>query len=249
MAALLALTGVAAAAQPAQASSRTVTLRSGPIVVDGYAVRYGTTRVPSVGVNGHITSMHARVVDRAGRRVPVARMMLHHITFIDLGRPVRAMGILHVYVAPSAPGGAPAPRCSPTPLDIAESQQKPSGLTSPPAVTVPLTRIGPDGRARIVDAPAGPSVELDRPQTYTIDIRRPRLSPATLVVPVGTRLRWRFSDSTRHDVTVADGPLGFSSLPSAHGATFSRPLATPGVYKLFCSLHPVKMSQRVVVRP
>ena len=87
MAALLALTGVAAAAQPAQASSRTVTLRSGPIVVDGYAVRYGTTRVPSVGVNGHITSMHARVVDRAGRRVPVARMMLHHITFIDLGRP------------------------------------------------------------------------------------------------------------------------------------------------------------------
>ena len=153
MAALLALTGVAAAAQPAQASSRTVTLRSGPIVVDGYAVRYGTTRVPSVGVNGHITSMHARVVDRAGRRVPVARMMLHHITFIDL------------------------------------------------------------------------------------------------LVPVGTRLRWRFSDSTRHDVTVADGPLGFSSQPSAHGATFSRRLATPGVYKLFCSLHPVKMSQRVVVRP
>jgi len=48
---------------------------------------------------------------------------------------------------------------------------------------------------------------------------------------------------------VADGPLGFSSQPASRGVTFERRLTAPGVYKLFCSLHPARMTQRVTVRP
>jgi plastocyanin len=449
---LLAVAVGALATEEAEAAPRTVTLRSGPVVVEGYAVRYGTSRVPAPRVDGHITRMHARVVDRRGRPVPIARMMLHHITFIDKGSPrlpksdpsycperpgrrfygtgeedqamllpagygyrvrardrweanwmvmnhghrvdrvwiqytmtiddapgleavtpywigvvpcrgdpifdvpgggapgsiheqaaawrvpqdgrivaagghihggsagialqepacggrvlvestplygqpdhpyynvlpvlhepgpistswatsrtgigvrkgdrlrivarydaerlhVRAMGILHVYVA--APRRRPegAQRCPPPPADLVQKQQKAGGRTVAPAVTVPLTRIGADGRARAVEAPAGRTERVPPSGRYTVEIRRPRFTPPNLIVAAGTRVRWRFSDVTRHDVTVADGPLGFSSQPVRGGTAFERRLTEPGVYKLFCSLHPARMTQRVTVTP
>jgi len=42
-----------------------------------------------------------------------------------------------------------------------------------------------------------------------------------------------------HDVTVASGPRGFSDR-----GRFTQALDTPGTYELFCSLHPVSMTQR-----
>jgi plastocyanin len=67
-------------------------------------------------------------------------------------------------------------------------------------------------------------------------------------VPRGTTLRWRFPGSEPHNVTLASGPAGFASLNLANGASFKERLKKPGVYRLFCSLHPVQMQQVVTVR-
>jgi plastocyanin len=160
---------------------------------------------------------------------------------------VRAMGILHLYMAPPV-RGASKDACPPIPPDLAEGQQKALGRLLPPSIRVPLTGIGPDGRARSIERPDGKQVVFKRARRLTIDIKGESLNPPNLTVPAGTTLQWRFGDNLRHDVTVADGPFGFSSQPLNREATFTKKLTRPGVYKLFCSLHPVSMKQRVVVR-
>jgi plastocyanin len=59
---------------------------------------------------------------------------------------------------------------------------------------------------------------------------------------------WRFDGSIDHDVTLANGPYGFSSDNLSGGKTFSITLTRPGTYKLFCALHPVQMTQVIRVR-
>jgi plastocyanin len=63
----------------------------------------------------------------------------------------------------------------------------------------------------------------------------------------GTRFTWRFIGPSEHDVTLASGPVGFSS-PSVRRARWSRRFDRRGVYRLYCSLHPVSMTQIVRVR-
>lgn len=450
---LLACVGAVLVALPAStagAAQRTIVKRFGPIGIGPYAVKYRTSRLPAPNVDGHIVRMHARIVDRRGRQMPVNRMMLHHLTFKDLGRPghtrrdvtyckgslgerfygtgeedrelvfppgygyrtrkgdrwdgnwmlmnhgprsdqawieyrvtvdsspsltgvkaywagvtdgcgidpifdvpggappgsvhnenapwtvptsgrivvagghmhggalnvelrqpacgertlaasrplyglpdhdyyrvlpnlhepgpissslittptgipvrrgerlristdydasvmhVRAMGIMHVYIAPGP--ARTANRCAPLPGDITETMQKTAGRLEPPAWTVPLTGIDGNGRAVAIERPPGPVTRLDTPRTVTIDVTSQKLRPANLEVPVGTTLRWRFNDELKHDITVADGPFGFSSQPLSGRRSYRRTLSRPGVYKLFCSLHPVAMTQRIDVR-
>ena len=157
---------------------------------------------------------------------------------------VRAMGIMHVYIAPGPP---PKDPCGPLP-ERAETLQKPSGRLQPPAWTVPLTGIAPDGRAIEIDRPPGQTKRIEAPATITIDVTSPRFKLNNLDVPAGTTLRWRFDDELKHDITVADAPFGFSSQPLSGGHSYQRTLTQPGAYKLFCSLHPVAMTQRIDVR-
>jgi len=63
----------------------------------------------------------------------------------------------------------------------------------------------------------------------------------------GTRFRWHFVGAVAHNVTLASGPVGFSS-PSTTRGTFSYRFRRRGVYKLFCSLHPTRMTQKIRVR-
>jgi plastocyanin len=72
-------------------------------------------------------------------------------------------------------------------------------------------------------------------------------SAQRVVLRRGTTFRWRFAGPSRHDVTLANGPVGFSSQSLASG-TFSFRFTRPGVYRLFCSLHPTQMTQVVTVR-
>ncbi|HEX8122138.1 MAG TPA: plastocyanin/azurin family copper-binding protein [Solirubrobacteraceae bacterium] len=448
---LLVFLGALTLALPATApaAQRTITKRFGPVGIGPYAVKYRTSRFPSPRVDGHIVRMHARLVGRDGRPLPIGRMMLHHLTFKDLGRPghtrrdvtyckgslgerfygtgeedrelvfpqgygyrihrrdrwdanwmlmnhsaksdrawveytvtvdddpavadlrafwvgvtngcgvdpifdvpghgppgsvhtesagwtvpisgriivagghihggaldvglqqprcadrdlfvshplygnedhpyyhvlpnlhepgpisssllttptgvpvekgerlritthydaqtmhVRAMGIMHVYIAP---GRKPQDPCAALPADKTEVLQKDGGRLAPPAWTVPLTGIGPDGRATTIDRPPGRIRHYDAPRTITIDVTSPRFELNNLDVPAGTTVRWRFDDELKHDVTVADGPFGFSSQPLSAGRSYRRTLTQPGAYKLFCSLHPVAMTQRIDVR-
>ena len=71
--------------------------------------------------------------------------------------------------------------------------------------------------------------------------------PDRVLVRAGTLFRWRFLGAAQHDVTLANGPVGFSS-PSVSSGTFAHRFARRGVYHLFCSLHPTRMTQTVIVR-
>ena len=62
----------------------------------------------------------------------------------------------------------------------------------------------------------------------------------------GTRFTWRFAGGTAHDVTLATGPVGFSS-PSLTRGTYSFRFTRSGTYRLFCSLHPSRMTQVITV--
>jgi plastocyanin len=63
----------------------------------------------------------------------------------------------------------------------------------------------------------------------------------------GARFTWNFRGGVEHDVTLASGPAGFAS-PSMRRGSYTYRFSRRGTYKLFCSLHPARMTQVVNVR-
>lgn len=58
----------------------------GPIEVGAYAVRQDVTfGLPKPPVDGAIRHMEVDITDRGGTPVPISRLMLHHIVFLNLG--------------------------------------------------------------------------------------------------------------------------------------------------------------------
>jgi hypothetical protein len=136
----------------------------------------------------------------------------------------RVMGIMLVFLAPEPVSPcAPAPALAPDPL---------SNPGAPPRVVLPLLR-QPTGR-----------LFRDVFSTWAGDFRygHQRLSVAR-----GTMFRWRFLGRERHDVTLASGPVGFASQTRSSGS-FSFRFSRAGTYRLFCSIHPTRMTQIVTVR-
>lgn len=155
----------------------------------------------------------------------------------------RVMGISVVYVAPDATVTDP---CGPLPGDVTYSR-RPAGRTSPPRFTVPLTGIDPaSGRAVTIKAPPGRRVALR--DGATVRIRRFSFSRRNIALRKGSRLTWRFEDGrTIHNVTLASGPIGFGSDNLDQGR-FTQRFSKKGTYRIFCALHPVAMTESVVVR-
>jgi plastocyanin len=135
----------------------------------------------------------------------------------------RVMGIVMVFLAP-----APETGCGAMPLlDVDLGQPGP-----PPHMVMPLPRAPRGPLARDI---SGTSVGDYRFANERVSIRR------------GTTFTWRFVGPDRHDVTLVSGPVGFSS-PSTQSGRFRFHFTRPGVYNLFCSLHPARMTQTVTVR-
>ena len=63
----------------------------------------------------------------------------------------------------------------------------------------------------------------------------------------GATLNWQFSGNELHNLTLANGPVGIGTDNLDLGRTFSKRFGRPGTYRFFCALHPVQMTQRVVV--
>jgi plastocyanin len=142
----------------------------------------------------------------------------------DNSRPhTRVMGIMLVFVAPG-----PVAHCGPAPALPRDPLSHPS---APPRVTIPLFR-----------QPVGPWERVLAAQVGDFAYSAPRV-----VLRRGSTFRWRFAGPSRHDVTLASGPVGFSS-PSVASGSFSFRFTKPGVYRLYCSLHPTTMTQIVTVR-
>src|SRR3954453_21263910 len=75
-------------ASAAQAATRTMTLRYGPVAMGNFNVEFPKVRVPAPRVNGYVVSMHAQLTDGRGRRVTIRDVMLHHTVFFQDRRTV-----------------------------------------------------------------------------------------------------------------------------------------------------------------
>jgi plastocyanin len=134
----------------------------------------------------------------------------------------RVMGIMLLYLA-----GGQVSGCRPTPkLDVDLGHP-----SYPPSFTFPLPR-----------APTG---------SYATGIASTTVDDGGFGAPLvrlqrGATFTWSFGGVVQHDVTLVSGPVGFSS-PWTLAGTYSHTFTRRGTYKLFCSLHPARMSQIVVV--
>ena len=140
----------------------------------------------------------------------------------------RVMGIMGLYISPdpTVPAG-----CAPLPGDVQVTRIP--GPATPPRFRMPVRR------------PAGRAVLLGR--GAAVDVAAGAFAPANVAVPQGALVRWRFYDDALHNVTLADGPRGFSSPNLSDGRDYEQRLTRPGVYRLVCSLHPATMTATVTV--
>jgi plastocyanin len=162
---------------------------------------------------------------------------------------VRAMGIMIVAFAPD-PSVTGA--CGPLPSDFHEYQTTDlRGRSKTPRTSIPLNYLPPDElgdgrRARRVKRP--PGLTEVRPHGGTVDVGDLYFSPANMQVRRGSTVRWRFVGGLLHNVTLAQGPKGFSSFDLDRARTYSQKLTEPGTYRLFCGLHPTTMLETVTVK-
>jgi plastocyanin len=162
----------------------------------------------------------------------------------DDQRPhVKVMAVMHVYMARD-PGASHT--CDPLPADLTNQNVPVPGRTVAPVIRVPLTGIGPNGRAQTVNDVPGPQKVVSG--STNVLVHDFQFSQPKLSIPLGASITWRFPDTTSHDVTLANGPFGFSSPFSRAGRKYTQQFTQPGRYQLFCSLHPVVMHEIVNVR-
>jgi plastocyanin len=84
--ALAAVAACIALPAAATAKERTLTMRFGPVDLNGYETGTGVNNTRAPRLNGYITRMHAYLVDAAGRPIPQQRVMLHHVLFTNQSR-------------------------------------------------------------------------------------------------------------------------------------------------------------------
>jgi plastocyanin len=155
---------------------------------------------------------------------------------------MRVMGIDHVYIAHGAraPGG-----CAKLPADAQELGPDFLGREAPPHMDLTLAAMGKDGYAHPIGAPPGAERRFDSRGEVTE--RFHEFAPRRLSIPAGGSVRWTFQDQDLHDATLVTGPRGFSS-PPIWGGAYTHRFNVPGTYRIYCSLHPVYMTQVVTVR-
>lgn len=141
----------------------------------------------------------------------------------------RVMNIMFAYLVRGE-----VERCGPRPDDIELTNRPKRFRKDPPEFHVPLI-FKPRGAFR--PASGGP-----------LDVGDFFFRPQRVTAQRGETITWGFSGDTLHNVTVADGPRGFSSEWSGRGQSFSYAPTKPGTYKMFCSLHPAYMTQELRVK-
>jgi plastocyanin len=162
----------------------------------------------------------------------------------DAERPhVRVMSVMHIYMARAkdVPAG-----CAPMPADATNENIEVPGRDEAPVVDIPLTGLDENGRAVEIDRPPGATRSFDG--NVKVRVKDYAYDKVNISIPQGASITWKFHDPISHDITMATGPLGFSSAYSRLGRTFTQRFTRSGSYKLFCSLHPVLMHQTVDVR-
>ncbi len=162
----------------------------------------------------------------------------------DNSRPhTRVMGISQIYVDPDP---TVTQNCSPMPNDIAKLGPSEAGRSQPPEFTVPLTGLNSAGQAVTIKAPAGKLTKVKGGTVIPVGDRF--FAQPNVQVKVKKGLTWQFSGTELHNITLANGPAGIASENLNGGRGFWASFPKKGTYNFFCSLHPVQMHQRVVVK-
>lgn len=154
----------------------------------------------------------------------------------------RVMGIFIVYIAPDAA----AQTCQPLPGDVQTFSTDQPGRSGPIPYTIPLTGLNAAGEAITIKQPPGRLKKAKSGDTVQVQDRyfgRPNVE-----LKRGASLNYQFSGNELHNLTLANGPLGIGSDNLDGGRTFTQKFSRAGTYRFFCGLHPVQMSQRVVVK-
>lgn len=185
----------------------------------------------------------SRTLSASGFQVAKGEQLQLTTTYDNEVPHTRAMGIMLLYAADAA---APPPRCAPLPTDVVVQETKRPHRDAVPRFTVPLTGLNERGRAIEIAKPPGRRVKAK--DGSIVRVRGFRFSRPNLSLPRGAKLRWRFDDPELHDVTLASGPRGFASTHLSDRRTYTQEFDTPGTYRIFCSLHPVRMTQTVRVQ-
>jgi plastocyanin len=156
---------------------------------------------------------------------------------------VRVMGIFIVYIA-ADPGVTQA--CEAPPGDVQTFSTNQPGRSGPIPFTIPLTGLNAQGEAVTIDKPPGKTKRLKKGRTMPVGDRF--FSNPNLRIKRGTSLGWEFRGNELHNLTLANGPVGIASDNLDQARRFTYRFTRPGTYRFFCSLHPVQMAQRVVVK-
>jgi plastocyanin len=81
--------------------------------------------------------------------------------------------------------------------------------------------------------------------TKSVTIGDNFFKPTKVTVRAGTKVVWKWTGSSPHNVTVTSGPKKFHSKTQTKG-TFSAIPHTKGTYNIICTIHGFKM--KLVVR-
>lgn len=77
----------------------------------------------------------------------------------------------------------------------------------------------------------------DASASKSVTVKNFAFSPSTVTARHGTKITWKFRDSTAHNVTVKRGPRKFHSRDIRRG-NYSKVVTAKGTYKLICTIHP-----------
>ena len=152
----------------------------------------------------------------------------------------RVMGIMGLFFARDPAVTAP---CGALPTDVQTIRKPGPGRRKVPLMHIPINSRA-SGPARPIARPPGLATWAG---ADPLQVTNFEVEPANTVIEQGDTLHWRFWGDTLHTVTVADGPQGFSSPNLSDGREFSHRFTRPGLYKIYCSLHPADMASTVRV--
>jgi plastocyanin len=92
------------------------------------------------------------------------------------------------------------------------------------------------------------SAAPDKRGSKTVNVNDDVYSPTSLTVSSGTKVKFKWTGSHKHNVVKKKGPGGSfaSSITSADGVQFQHKFSKAGTYKIICTVHP-EMTMKINV--
>ena len=111
-----------------------------------------------------------------------------------------------------------------------------------------VTRAGGGAALAVVYAEPIDSAAPRAPRRVTLTQKNKTFQPRVLAVPIGSTVEFPNNDGLYHNVFSLSAPQPFDLGLYRAGDSRSRTFTAPGIYRVFCNIHP-QMSAVVVVAP